>query len=35
MRNTSLIEVLMNDSLKMVVDEEIICGIKYHMKIYF
>jgi hypothetical protein len=35
MRNTSLIEILTNDSLKMVVDEEMMCGIKHHMKIYF
>ena len=35
MRNTRLLEVLMNDALKIEVDEEMICGIEHHMKDMF
>ncbi len=31
-RNTRLLEVLMKDSLKIEVDEEMVCGIEHHMK---
>ena len=32
MRNTRLLEVLMKDSLKIEIDEEMIYGIDHHMK---
>ena len=35
MRNTRLLEVLMNDSLKIEIDEEMVCGIEHHMKPIF
>jgi DtxR family Mn-dependent transcriptional regulator len=31
-RNTRLLEVLMNDALKIEIDEEMVCGIEHHMK---
>jgi DtxR family transcriptional regulator, Mn-dependent transcriptional regulator len=31
-RNTRLLEVLMKDALKIEIDEEMVCGIEYHMK---
>lgn len=31
-RNTRLLEVMMNDALKIDIDEEMICGIEHHMK---
>ncbi len=31
-RNTRLLEVLMRDSLKIEIDEEMVCGIEHHMK---
>ncbi len=31
-RNTRLLEVLMKDSLKIDIDEEMVCGIEHHMK---
>jgi DtxR family Mn-dependent transcriptional regulator len=31
-RNTRLLEVLMRDSLKIDIDEEMVCGIEHHMK---
>ncbi|AIF85268.1 iron (metal) dependent repressor, DtxR family [Candidatus Nitrososphaera evergladensis SR1] len=34
-RNTRLLEVLMNDALKIEVDEEMVCGIEHHMKDIF
>jgi len=34
-RNTRLLEVLMKDSLKIEIDEEMICGIEHHMKNIF
>jgi DtxR family Mn-dependent transcriptional regulator len=34
-RNTRLLEVLMKDSLKMEIDEEMVCGIEHHMKNIF
>lgn len=34
-RNTRLLEVLMRDSLKIEVDEEMVCGIEHHMKNIF
>lgn len=34
-RNTRLLEVLMKDSLKIEVDEEMVCGIEHHMKNIF
>ncbi len=34
-RNTRLLEVLMKDSLKIEVDEEMVCGIEHHMKDIF
>ena len=35
MRNSRLLEVLMNDSLKITVDEEMVCGIEHHMNRQF
>lgn len=35
MRNTRLLEVLMRDSLKIEIDEEMVCGIEHHMKPIF
>ena len=35
MRNTRLLEVLMKDSLKIEIDEEMVCGIEHHMKSIF
>jgi DtxR family Mn-dependent transcriptional regulator len=35
MRNMRLLEVLMNDALKIEIDEEIVCGIEHHMKDIF
>ena len=35
MRNTRLLEVLMKDSLKIEIDEEMVCGIEHHMKTIF
>jgi DtxR family transcriptional regulator, Mn-dependent transcriptional regulator len=35
MRNTRLLEVLMKDSLKIEIDEEMICGIEHHMNSIF
>jgi DtxR family Mn-dependent transcriptional regulator len=34
-RNTRLLEVLMRDSLKIEIDEEMVCGIEHHMKQIF
>jgi DtxR family Mn-dependent transcriptional regulator len=34
-RNTRLLEVLMRDSLKIEIDEEMVCGIEHHMKDMF
>jgi DtxR family Mn-dependent transcriptional regulator len=34
-RNTRLLEVLMRDSLKIDIDEEMVCGIEHHMKQIF
>jgi DtxR family Mn-dependent transcriptional regulator len=34
-RNTRLLEVMMRDSLKIEIDEEMICGIEHHMKTIF
>jgi DtxR family Mn-dependent transcriptional regulator len=35
MRNTRLVEVLMKNSLKIEIDEEIVCGVEHHMKPVF
>ena len=35
MRNTRLLEVMMNEALKIEIDEEMICGIEHHMKDIF
>jgi len=35
MRNTRLLEVLMKDSLKIEIDEEMVCGVEHHMKSIF
>src|SRR3972149_3084295 len=35
MRNSRLLEVLMNDSLKIKIDEEMVCGIEHHMNKQF
>ena len=35
MRNSRLLEVLMDSALKMEVDEEMVCGIEHHMNIQF
>jgi DtxR family Mn-dependent transcriptional regulator len=34
-RNTRLLEVLMKESLKIDIDEEMVCGIEHHMKEIF
>jgi DtxR family Mn-dependent transcriptional regulator len=34
-RNTRLLEVMMKDSLKIEIDEEMVCGIEHHMKEIF
>ena len=34
-RNTRLLEVMMNESLKIEIDEEMVCGIEHHMKEIF
>ena len=34
-RNTRLLEILMRDSLKIAIDEEMVCGIEHHMKEVF
>jgi DtxR family Mn-dependent transcriptional regulator len=34
-RNTRLLEVLMKDSLKIEIDEEMVCGIEHHLKDIF
>ena len=35
MRNSRLLEVLMNDSLKVDIDEEMVCGVEHHMNRQF
>ena len=35
MRNSRLLEVLMDSALKIVVDEEMVCGIEHHMNMQF
>lgn len=35
MRNSRLLEVLMNNALKVKIDEEMVCGIEHHMKEQF
>jgi len=35
MRNSRLLEVLMDSALKVEVDEEMVCGIEHHMNIQF
>ena len=35
MRNSRLLEVLMDSALKVEVDEEMVCGIEHHMKMQF
>ena len=35
MRNSRLLEVLMKDSLKVEIDEEMVCGIEHHMNVQF
>ena len=34
-RNTRLLEILMRDNLRIAIDEEMVCGIKHHMKEFF
>jgi len=34
-RNTRLLEVMMQDALKIEIDEEMVCGIEHHMKTKF
>jgi DtxR family Mn-dependent transcriptional regulator len=34
-RNTRLLEIMMNESLKIEIDEEMVCGIEHHMKAIF
>ena len=34
-RNTRLLEILMRDSLRIAIDEEMVCGIEHHMKEFF
>jgi DtxR family Mn-dependent transcriptional regulator len=34
-RNTRLLEVMMNEALKIEIDEEMVCGIEHHMKEIF
>ena len=35
MRNSRLLEVLMKNSLKIDIDEEMVCGIEHHMNLQF
>lgn len=35
MRNSRLLEVLMDRALKVAIDEEMVCGIKHHMNRQF
>ena len=35
MRNSRLLEVMMESALKMKIDEELVCGIEHHMKKQF
>jgi DtxR family Mn-dependent transcriptional regulator len=35
MRNSRLLEVLMKNSLKVEIDEEMVCGIEHHMNVQF
>src|SRR3972149_5656851 len=35
MRNSRLLEVLMNSALKVEIDEEMVCGIEHHMNKQF
>jgi len=35
MRNSRLLEVLMDNALKVEIDEEMVCGIEHHMKEHF
>ena len=35
MRNSRLLEVLMDSALKMEIDEEMVCGIEHHMNMQF
>ena len=35
MRNTRLLEVLIKHSLKIEIDQEMVCGIEHHMKSIF
>jgi len=35
MRNSRLLEVMMENALKMKIDEEMVCGIEHHMKKQF
>ena len=35
MRNSRLLEVLMDSALKVEIDEEMVCGIEHHMNIQF
>jgi DtxR family Mn-dependent transcriptional regulator len=35
MRNSRLLEVLMDSALKVAIDEEMVCGIEHHMKKQF
>ena len=35
MRNSRLLEVLMDSALKVEVDEEMVCGIEHHMNMQF
>ena len=35
MRNSRLLEVLMDSALKVEVDEEMVCGIEHHMNVQF
>ena len=35
MRNSGLLEVLMDSALKVAIDEEMVCGIEHHMKKQF
>ena len=35
MRNSRLLEVLMDNALKVEIDEEMVCGIEHHMNIQF
>ena len=35
MRNSRVLEVLMDSALKVAIDEEMVCGIEYHMNRQF